>query len=182
VGGTEQVGKQVGEQVGAPAQRDETEAERADRRYGEQLQELRVAQTGVQVLLAFQLTIAFTPVFAGMAQEQKDLYVATIACAAVAFLCLMAPVMVHRALFGRGQKNRLVAATHVLTLVGMTALALAVTGSVTLASWIAEGADVARWFALGTGIATLLLWVALPAILRSRPDPADGDHGPVAVG
>jgi hypothetical protein len=170
--------------VGAETQdgRDETDAERADRRYGEQLQELRVAQTGVQLLLGFQLTIAFTPPFAGMAQEQKDLYVATIACAALAFLSLMAPVMVHRALFGRGLKRRLVSATHWLTLVGMTALALAVTGSVTLAAWMAEGPDVARWFAIGTGLATVLLWVLLPGLLRARPDPTDGDHGPVAVG
>ena len=42
-----------------PYSRDESQAERLDRNYAELLQELRVAQTGVQILFAFLLTIAF---------------------------------------------------------------------------------------------------------------------------
>ncbi|MGE0819924.1 MAG: DUF6328 family protein, partial [Candidatus Nanopelagicales bacterium] len=105
--------------------RDETADERADRNYGEQLQELRVAQTAVQLLLGFQLTIAFTTPFQELALRQKDLYLLAIGAGVLALLCLMAPVGVHRLLFGRGQKPRLVAATHVLTLVGMAGLAVA---------------------------------------------------------
>lgn len=40
--------------------RSESEAERLDRNYSELLYEVRVAQTGVQVLFAFLLGIAFT--------------------------------------------------------------------------------------------------------------------------
>jgi hypothetical protein len=148
--------------------RDETADERADRNYGEQLQELRVAQTGVQLLLGFQLTIAFTAPFQDLVTRQKDLYLLAIGAGVVALLCLMAPVVVHRMLFGRGLKPRLVAATHVLTLIGMVGLAVAVAASVTLAAWVAEGPVVARWFAGGTAFGAVLLWLALPLALRGR--------------
>ena len=37
----------------APYSRDETRGERLDRNFGEQLQEVRIAQAGVQILFAF---------------------------------------------------------------------------------------------------------------------------------
>jgi uncharacterized protein DUF6328 len=43
--------------------RHEMPLQRADRAYGEILQEVRVAQTGVQILFAFLLTLAFTARF-----------------------------------------------------------------------------------------------------------------------
>ena len=165
---------------GPPRARDETTAERADRNYGEQLQELRVAQTGVQLLLGFQLTIAFTQPFQELSTSQKDLYLLGIGASVAALLCLMAPVVVHRMLFGQGLKPRLVAATHVLTLVGMVGLAVAVAASVTLASWVAEGPVVARWFLAGTACGAVLLWLALPLALRGsgvRRAPSDNDDG-----
>ena len=49
------------EQRPARYQRDEEdEAERLDRHWAELLQELRLAQTGTQILFAFLLSIAFT--------------------------------------------------------------------------------------------------------------------------
>lgn len=161
--------------------RDETTAERADRNYGEQLQELRVAQTGVQLLLGFQLTIAFTPPFQDLSTSQKDLYLLGVGASIAALLCLMAPVVVHRLLFGQGRKPRLVSATHVLTIIGMVGLAVAVAASVTLASWVAEGPAVARWFLAGTAAGAVLLWLALPLALRgpgARKAPSDNDEHP----
>lgn len=159
--------------------RDETAAERADRNYGEQLQELRVAQTGVQLLLGFQLTIAFTPPFQDLSTSQKDLYLLGIGASIAALLCLMAPVVVHRLLFGQGLKPLLVGATHVLTLLGMVGLAAAVAASVTLAAWAAEGPAVARWFFAGTAAGAVLLWLVLPWALRvlgARKAPSGNDR------
>jgi hypothetical protein len=51
------------------AARGETPLQRLDRAYAELLQEIRVAQTGVQILLAFLLTIAFTPRFPQLIAE-----------------------------------------------------------------------------------------------------------------
>jgi len=52
--------------------RGETPLQRADRAYGEILQEVRVAQTGVQILFAFLLTLAFTSRFASITQFQRN--------------------------------------------------------------------------------------------------------------
>ena len=66
--------------------RDESEAERLDRNYNELLQELRVAQTGVQVLFAFLLGLAFTQRFADLQQYQRIFYVVTLVAGLVAAL------------------------------------------------------------------------------------------------
>ena len=58
--------------------RDETPTERLDRQFEDILQELRVSQAGVQILFAFLLGIAFTPVFADIADWQRDVYIATL--------------------------------------------------------------------------------------------------------
>jgi hypothetical protein len=50
-------------------QRSETPLKRADRNFAELLQELRVAQTGVQILFAFLLGLAFTNRFATLASR-----------------------------------------------------------------------------------------------------------------
>src|SRR3954467_4360202 len=88
--------------------RDETDDQKADRRYDELLQELRVAQTGVQFLFAFLLGLAFTQRFGQITDFQKWLYVATLLATAAASALLIGPVPFHRILFRRGLKPRLV--------------------------------------------------------------------------
>ena len=81
----------------------ETPDERADRNFDELLQELRVAQTGVQILFAFLLTIPFQQRFsqavgAGLRWE----YLGTLLATAIASALLIAPVSYHRILFQPG--------------------------------------------------------------------------------
>nr|WP_308217754.1 DUF6328 family protein [Streptantibioticus silvisoli] len=59
---------------GAPVRhgRDESTEERADRRWVEMLQEVRVAQTGAQILFGFLLSVAFTPRFRQLGAFDKD--------------------------------------------------------------------------------------------------------------
>ncbi|HEY3690184.1 MAG TPA: DUF6328 family protein, partial [Pseudonocardiaceae bacterium] len=45
------------------------------RNFHELLQELRVTQTGVQILFAFLLGLSFTPRFATISEFQRDVYV-----------------------------------------------------------------------------------------------------------
>jgi hypothetical protein len=90
-----------------------SEDAQADRRYAELLQELRVAQTGVQFLFAFLLTLAFTQRFAHITDLQRWLYLGTLVVSAVAAALLIGPVPMHRILHGRGLKPRLVGASHV---------------------------------------------------------------------
>jgi hypothetical protein len=46
--------------------RDESHDERLDRNWDELLQELRITQTGLQLLSGFLLTLAFTDIFTGL--------------------------------------------------------------------------------------------------------------------
>src|SRR4029078_3893427 len=112
--------------------RGETEDERADRRYDELLQELRVAQTGVQFLFAFLLTLAFTQRFARITDFQHGLYVATLMATTVASALLIGPVPMHRILFRRGLKPRLVRGAALMARGGLAMLLLAINGAVLL--------------------------------------------------
>ena len=65
--------------------RDETEGQRLDRNFNEQLQELRIAQTGVQILFAFLLTIPFQQRFTTLTDLQRGVYLVTLIAAAGVF-------------------------------------------------------------------------------------------------
>ena len=112
--------------------REETDDERADRNYADLLQELRVAQTGVQFLFAFLLTLAFTQRFTDITQFQKAVYVATLIATAVASALLIGPVPFHRILFRRGLKPRLVHGSDYMARAGIATLLVAVNGAVFL--------------------------------------------------
>ncbi|MFD9324720.1 DUF6328 family protein [Streptomyces sp. NPDC060065] len=58
--------------------REETTLERADRNFGELRQELRIIQTGVQILFAFLLTLAFTARFPMLDTAQRTMYITTL--------------------------------------------------------------------------------------------------------
>src|SRR5919109_4246444 len=76
--------------------RGETPMQRADRAYGEILQEVRVAQTGVQILFAFLLALAFQARFAAITDFQRGVYVVTLMLCAAATALLIAPAAIHR--------------------------------------------------------------------------------------
>src|SRR5690349_5468234 len=85
--------------------RDETPLERADRDWNELLQELRVVQTGVQLLTAFLLTLPFTQRFAELDPVHVNLFVGVVLLAATATGLLIAPVSLHRHLFRQRRKD-----------------------------------------------------------------------------
>jgi hypothetical protein len=160
----------------AGRERDETEARRADRRYNELLQELRVTQTGVQVLFAFLLTLAFTPRFDQINDFQKWLYVGTLIVASAAAALLMGPVPMHRILYRRGLKPRLVAASDRMVRAGLVLLVLAINGGillvldVTLGGWppfLIAGLSTA-WF--------VLVWYVVPMTTREMPQEQTADR------
>jgi len=57
---------------------EETPKERTNRRWNEMLQELRVAQTGVQVLTGFLLTVPFSQRFGDLDDVQRDAYLVVV--------------------------------------------------------------------------------------------------------
>jgi hypothetical protein len=148
--------------------RDETEAERADRNYGELLQELRVAQTGVQFLFAFLLTLPFTPVFQRIDTTQRYIYLVTMLATAVAAACLLAPVNQHRLLFRLGLKKELVDAGDVLARAGMAFLMVALIGATGLTVDFVVGRTAAAVIGGLETLLFLLLWYGQPLRLRAR--------------
>jgi len=149
--------------------RDETPVERADRNYTELLQELRVAQTGVQILFAFLLTIPFQQRFgqmvgAGLRQE----YLATLLVTAAATALLIAPVSMHRILFRQGLKPQLVTMADGFAKAGLACLALAVLLAVFLTVSVVSARDTAFWFAGGLGLLFAVTWIVIPIWLRTR--------------
>jgi hypothetical protein len=146
----------------AGTERDETRLERADRNFGELLQELRVVQTGVQFLFAFLLTLAFTSRFPALDSFARGAYVTTLLLTVVAAGLFTAPAALHRVLFRQGAKARIVTVSSRLAGMGMAVLALALSGSVLVVVDVVYG--IAGGIAAGAG--TLLvcagLWAFLP--------------------
>jgi Family of unknown function (DUF6328) len=148
--------------------RHEKPEERADRRWVEMLQEVRVAQTGAQILFGFLLSVAFTPRFAGLGGLDKGLYVVTVALGALATATLIAPVAFHRTLAGHRRKPELVDLTQRLITAGLAFLASAVVCSILLLLRVAVGGGFAWFVAAVVAAAFALCWLALPLMLRRR--------------
>ncbi|MEU6102915.1 DUF6328 family protein [Streptomyces flaveolus] len=146
--------------------RNETPLERADRNFVELLQELRVTQTGVQILFAFLLSLAFTSRFPELDTVQRAVYVTTLLFAVLAAMLFTAPAALHRSLFQRGAKARIVRVSSRLATAGMGVLVFAFTGSVMLVVDVTTG----RVGGTAAGAATLLvclgLWWLLPRLVR----------------
>src|SRR5918992_632050 len=110
----------------------ETEKERWERNFADLLQELRVAQTGVQILFAFLLTLPFSVGFEKVTQFQKDVYVVTLLASAGAAAALIAPVAYHRVLFQQGRKPELVRSAHRMASIGLAFMLVAMVSAVLL--------------------------------------------------
>ena len=85
--------------VPAQDERNESAIEKLDRNWMELLQELRVLQTGVQILAGFLLTLPFQSRFETLDDYQTTLYLANVALAALTTALILLPVSVHRRLF-----------------------------------------------------------------------------------
>ncbi|WP_282848111.1 DUF6328 family protein [Microbacterium oxydans] len=149
--------------------RDETANERADRNWDELLQELRVMQTGTQILTGFLLAVAFQPRFTDMDELQRDLYVVLVALAAVATILALAPVGMHRALFGRRRKPDLVRIAARIVRIDLVVIGALTVGVTTLIVdfTVNRTAGVIALFAALVLVGAL--WLALPRVMRGRP-------------
>jgi hypothetical protein len=150
-------------------ERDDSDAAQADRQYTELLQELRVAQTGVQFLFAFLLSLAFTQRFGQITYFQKWLYIGTLLVASVAAALLIGPVSAHRILFRRGLKPRLVAESDQMVRAGLAVLVIAINGAILLVLDVVLGGWVPFLLAGVTTACFLLIWYVVPKTARERP-------------
>ncbi|MEX0172672.1 DUF6328 family protein [Streptomyces sp. LMG1-1-1.1] len=148
--------------------RDETEEERADRRWEELIQEIRVAQTGVQIILGFLLTVAFTPHFQGLGQTDKTIYVVTVVLGSLATGALIGPVAFHRIVAGRRIKPQAVVWASRLTFTGLILLLATLTTALLLVLRVVTKDPYVPWLVAGVLVWYLLCWFALPLWVRLR--------------
>jgi hypothetical protein len=161
---------------GSADERDESEAERLDRNYGELLQELRVLQAGVQILFAFLLTIAFQQRFASVSDFQRNIYLISLVLASLATVCITAPVAFHRIVFRRGMKDELIVAATRYVAAGMAFLALSMVGAVFLVLDYLVGTTLALTVAGGLAAVFVVLWLVLPYAARATERDDDQDE------
>jgi hypothetical protein len=148
--------------------RDESHDERLDRNWDELLQELRITQTGLQLLSGFLLTLPFTPVFAGLDDRQKALYLTLVVIAGIAVGVNMTPVMLHRRVFGEHVKERVVAVGHTLSQVVIAAVAVLVTGTATLIFSVVVSWTAGILVALGLAVVLGVLLGVVPQRMQPR--------------
>lgn len=149
-------------------ERGETEVQRLDRNWNSLLQELRVVQTGVQLLTGFLLTLPFQQRFDVLGPHMRVVYLATVVSAVCATVLLIAPVAMHRILFRRHRLQVLVSAAHRCAYAGLGLLGLALIGLTTIIFAAVAGRSVG----LIAGACALPLftffWWVLPLLLRSH--------------
>lgn len=146
--------------------RRETAKERIDRNLLELTQELRVAIPGVQVLFAFLLVVPFNARFTEVSDFQEIVYFATLLLTAIASALLIAPSVHHRIQFRRKQKERIVRVGNSLTIAGLGALGLAMTGVVLLVTDFVFGTVTSAVATAAIGLLFAVVWFAIP--LRTR--------------
>ena len=152
---------------------EESREEKLNRKWQDQLQELRVMQTGVQILTGFLLTVPFTNRFGELNDFQKSLYMATLVTAVMTTLVIIAPVCYHRLLFRQHQRPWIVAAAQLCALGGLTGIAISSIAVVLLVFDVVLNTTAAVIAASLIGLAFLGTWAVVP-LLRLRDDARHG--------
>ncbi len=157
----------------AATERDETPAERLDRNWAELLQELRVTQTGIQILVGFLLTLPFQARFGDLNPVLLGVFLTAVVFSILATALIVAPVTAHRLLFRRHAKDVLVHSSDVMAKAGLACLALAVVAALTLVFGFVLDVT-AGLVAGGLGLALFaILWLVLPLALGRSRDRGD---------
>jgi hypothetical protein len=150
------------EDAGRTDGRHETADERSDRNWNELLQELRVTQTGVQILTGFLLTMPFQQRFTDLDDYQHTLFLVLVLLAVLTTGLIVAPVSLHRIMFGKHLKGELVVSADRLARAGLVTLALTIAGASMLVFDVVAGRT-AGWV-VGAAVLVLLAvcWLVYP--------------------
>jgi Family of unknown function (DUF6328) len=155
------------------AGRRETESERLDRNWSSLLQELRVAQTGVQLLTGFLLTLPFQQRFDHLGYGMRVVYLATVGCSVGSTVLLIAPVGMHRLLFRRRRLRTLVSSAHRFAISGLLLLGAALVGVTIVIFDTVSGSLAGTVAGACAALALMLFWAVLPIWQRRSDDRSD---------
>lgn len=145
--------------------------ERLTRNWQELLQELRVTQTGVQILTGFLLTLPFTDRFDRLNDRQTVTYLSLLSLSIVTMGLIVAPVAHHRTLFRQRQRPWLVAAADRSAKAGLFLLAVTSAGIVLFAFDVV----VSLWAGIIASFTALVLlavlWGGAPFLVAAAGGP-----------
>jgi hypothetical protein len=130
------------------------------------LQELRVTQTGTQIITGFLLAIAFQNRFAELDRFQQGVYLGLVLAAVLTTALGLAPVNLHRVLFRKQAKEVVVEIAHVLLRITLVGVGIILTGTVLLIFDVVLNRNVAVIAAAVVAV-VLVAIAALPHILRN---------------
>jgi Family of unknown function (DUF6328) len=150
--------------------RDETLDERMDRNWNEMLQELRVTQTGTQILTGFLLAIAFQNRFSELDRFQHGIYLGLVLAAVLTTILGLAPVNLHRVLFRQHAKKLVVDVAHVLLRLTLGGVGVVLIGTVLLIFDVVLDRRSAVLVAAATGVVLTAIAVLPHVLRRIRPD------------
>jgi len=154
--------------------RNETREEQLDRNWMELIQELRVLQTGVQILAGFLLTLPFQQRFETLDDYQQTLYLVNVALAAITTAFILLPVSVHRRLFRKRLKETLVSSADNIAKIALGGVAALSVGTAALVFDVTAGRTVGL-AAGGILLAVLAILLAFVPIYLHRKAEKQGD-------
>jgi hypothetical protein len=160
-----------------PDGRDETETERLDRNWSQLVQELRVTQTGTQILTGFLLTLAFQSRFGKLDTVQVDLYLTLVILAGLTTALGLTPVAIHRALFRRRAMKQLVATGNILLKLTLACVGLILVGTTLFIFAVVVGTQAGVIAGIVTLAVAVVLWILVPYGIRPQHPVSPQDHG-----
>lgn len=158
----EQTNEHPRDQQSSAPDPDESPKERVDRELIELLNGLRVILPGVQVLLAFLLTVPFSQGFAKATSTDRIVYFATVLLTVAATGALTMPAAYHRIRFRQGDKEQMLQISNVFAIAGLVLLTFAMSSAVFLITNVLYGAGAALPVALVVLAALGFSWFAVP--------------------
>ncbi|MEX2532915.1 MAG: DUF6328 family protein [Nitriliruptoraceae bacterium] len=130
-------------------------------RYREALEEYRTILPGVQVLLAFLLTVPFTQRFEQLDDLGRELFMVAIISTVIAILLFLTPMALHRGAPDADRKHRVRLAIWA-TSAGMMAVAISVVTAVFVVTRLVYDDTVAAVVAGSILGLAITLWFLLP--------------------
>ena len=152
--------------------RNETDVERSDRNWLELIQELRVAQTGIQVLAGFLLTLPFSSRFGDIDDVHRMEFLVAFSLAVVTVGLMTAPVSLHRFLFAKHKKATLVRVGAIFAKAGMATMGLTLVAVVVLIFGVVVNDRASVVAGILVFVFYALTWVVLPLLVLHESDPS----------
>ena len=144
----------------------ETPAQRLNRNWESLLQEMRVTQTGAQIIAGFLLAVAFQQRFEELDAYQLTVYLVLVCLAALTTVLALGPVSLHRLPFRRHAMSQIVRIGSRLVRATLAGVALVVSGTVLLIFDVVLSRSAGIVAGCVMLVVTTLVWVVLPRLVR----------------